>query len=250
VNGSGQLRRWSRLPRFFWRRVTAYPLLALILTLTSDCPATTVPAPLRPAFLSTPRECPDFEDDAIITARVITAPSGAPATQHPGIDLWVQNRKSLYIVRIHFGDRGDGQNSCLSFNECKDTTELPDSYRVNARLAEKLLVYLRHRNFTVGKFISWGPPLPGMRNGSNCGDAFVQVVRRLGIASEALPDMQLWIDNHTKGKWAFQRGFRHPSDEFFQPDASSIRGNDMVSERASKTVSNVRFADRLHERGQ
>jgi hypothetical protein len=58
--------------------------------------------------------------------------------------------------------------------------------------------------------------LPPAR-GSNCGDAFVQVVERLGLAPQALPAMSRWITENRKGKWAFERGRRRPTDEFFSP---------------------------------
>src|SRR5271154_1566479 len=37
----------------------------------------------------TPRDSPAVSDHAVIMARVFSAPSGAPNTQHPGIDLHV-----------------------------------------------------------------------------------------------------------------------------------------------------------------
>jgi hypothetical protein len=164
----------------------------------------------------TPRDSPTISDDSVVTARVTAAPSGAPATQHPGVDLWVRERDAFFVVRVQFGDRGDGSNSCLSFYECHDTRELASGYRVATPLAQELLAYLRHRDYAVGKFTSWGiPVLPWGAHGSNCGDACVAVLDRLGIAGEALPEMRQWIRAQNKGKWAFDRGHRRPTDEFF-----------------------------------
>ncbi|HZQ48022.1 MAG TPA: hypothetical protein VFC07_13475, partial [Verrucomicrobiae bacterium] len=104
-----------------------------------------------------------------------------------------------------------------SFNECKDVQELPGVYRVDPRLLRSLLDYLRDRDFNVGKFVSWGVPIfPWGANGSNCGDAFLVTLRRLDIADLVLPDIQRWIQDNKKGKWAFDRGLRRPADEFFQ----------------------------------
>ncbi len=169
----------------------------------------------------TPRDCPAIADDSVITARVTAAPSGAPATQHPGVDLWVRGSGGFYVVRVQFGDRGDGSNSCLAFDECHDTRELANGYPVATPLAQDLLAYLRQRDYAVGKFTSWGIPLlPWGAHGSNCGDALVEVLGRLGIAGEALPEMRQWIRTENKGKWAFDRGRRRPTDEFFQKPAS------------------------------
>ena len=169
----------------------------------------------------TPRDCPAIAGDAVVTAHITAAPSGAPDTQHPGVDLWVHGSGGFYVVRVQFGDRGDGRNSCLAFDECLDTCELNNGYPVATPLAQDLLAYLRRRNYAVGKFVSWGIPLlPWGAHGSNCGDACVEVLDRLGIAGEALPEMRQWIQTENKGKWAFDRGRRRPTDEFFQKSAS------------------------------
>ena len=131
---------------------------------------------------------------------------------------------SSYVLRVHFGDRGDGQNSCLSFDECKDTEELPGRYQVDTLLVNRLLQYLRGRDYAVGKFTSWGLPiLPWRSTGSNCGDAFVETLGRLGVAAEALPDLRIWIHRNNKGKWAYERGRRHPTDDFFKKHPVTVR---------------------------
>lgn len=172
----------------------------------------------------TPRDCPPISDQAVIIAKIATANSGAPATQHPGLDLYVRDGTVAYMIRVHFGNRGDGTNGCLSFNECKDMTDLPYSYPVKTSLVKKLFAYLRQRKYCLGKFVSWGVPIfPWGAKGSNCGDAFVVAAMRLGIAAEAIPDMRQWIKDNDKGKWAFDRGRRRPTDEFFvnwHPDGS------------------------------
>ena len=199
-----------------WGRLLALVALSWVVIL---CAGLTRSGGISNKYLGnfTPRDCPPIFDDAIVTARVTAAPSGAPATLHPGIDLWVRGRGAVYVVRVQFGDRGDGRNSCLAFDECPNTHELTNSYRVPTPRAQKLLAYLRGRDYAVGKFVSWGIPiLPWGAHGSNCGDACVEVLHRLGIADEALPQMRQWIQVQNKGKWAFDRGLRRPTDEFFQ----------------------------------
>lgn len=169
----------------------------------------------------TPRDCPPFSDEASIVATIMTCDSGAPWTQHPCVDLSVRDGAASYVLRMHFGDLGDGLNSCLPFDECKNMKPMPGAtYSVGTRVVKGLLVYLKDRQYTVGKFSSWGVPvlLPPAR-GSNCGDAFLEVVKRLGLASEALPAMSRWITSNRKGKWAFERGRRRPTDEFFNQDS-------------------------------
>jgi hypothetical protein len=153
----------------------------------------------------------------VIVARVVSAPSGAPYTQHPGVDLYVRDEAAACVIRVHFGDLGDGRNSCLPFEECKRTKALPGAYPVKTTAVKRLFAYLKARNYSVGKFTSWGMPwLPSPPRGSNCGDAFLQVVQRLGVADEVLPGMHRWIKDTGAGKWAFERGRRHPVDEFYR----------------------------------
>jgi hypothetical protein len=195
--------------------------LASLLLFLSGC-ATPV-APTSAAFSQSPQttdfalqNCPPIADDAVIVARVSASDSGAPRTQHPGLDLYVQNGATPILLRVHFGDVGDGRNSCLSFDECKNMTELPTAYPVETARTKALVAYLKARDYCVGKFTSWGLPLnPWAASGSNCGDAFLQVVKRLGIASKVLPDMHQWIKKNRGGFWAFERGRRHPVDDFF-----------------------------------
>jgi len=165
----------------------------------------------------TPRDCPPISDSATILATMMTCDSGAPWTQHPCVDLSVRDGAAAYVLRLHFGDLGDGLNSCLPFDECKNMKPMPwATYPVETRVVKGLIAYLKDRQYCVGKFSSWGVPvlLPPAR-GSNCGDAFVEVVRRLGLASVVLPAMSRWITANRKGKWAFERGYRRPTDEFF-----------------------------------
>jgi len=172
----------------------------------------------------TPQDCPFISDNAVIEGRMLAADSGAPFTQHPGLDLHVHDGPASYILRIHFGDLGDGTNTCLPFYECPGISPLPETYRVSTARLKNLLAYLKDRNFCVGKFTSWGVPVwPIPAKGSNCGDAFVQALARLGIAPEALLDMQFWIMKNKTAIWAFQRGNRKPVDEFFNGAPTSDR---------------------------
>jgi len=165
---------------------------------------------------STPRDCAEIEDDAKIVARIIAAPSGAPATLHPGVDLWVHQRSGTCLIRVHFGDRGDGRNSCLSFDECKETEELPCEYVVETWRVKELIGYLRERNCDVGRFVSWGDPiLPWTAKGSNCGDAFVETLVRLDIEKNGLTDAKKWISEQGKEKWSYERGKRNPVDDYY-----------------------------------
>ncbi len=177
------------------------------------------PLPPTVAGKFTPRDCPPISDAATIVATVMTCDSGAPWTQHPCLDLSVRDGADQYVLRMHFGDLGDGINACLPFEECENVKPLPGAtYPVAPQVVKGLLAYLKHRQYCLGKFSSWGVPvlLPPAR-GSNCGDAFVQVVERLGLAPQALPAMSRWIAENRKGKWAFERGRRRPTDEFFSP---------------------------------
>ena len=182
----------------------------------------------------TVRDCPPLSDDAIVVARVSTSNSGAPRTQHPGLDLYVQDGPVPYLIRVHFGDLGDGRNVCLPFNECKNMKELPGAYSVDTARVKELLGYLKARNYCIGKFTSWGVPLlPWTATGSNCGDAFLGVIVRLGIADELLPEMQQWI-KLKGGKWAFERGRRRPIDDFFtQRVPNPVRERQTVQAPAS-----------------
>ena len=177
------------------------------------------PLPPTVAGEFTPRDCPAISDQAAIVATIMTCDSGAPWTQHPGVDLWVRDGAAPYLLRLHFGDLGDGLNACLPFDECPNMNALPGAtYPVATKVVKGLLAYLKARHYCVGAFSSWGMPvlLPPAR-GSNCGDAFLQVVERLGLAPAALPEMSRWIAANRKGKWAFERGRRRPVDEFFHP---------------------------------
>ena len=161
-------------------------------------------------------DCPAISDDANVLAQVSTADSGAPRTQHPGLDLYVREGPEQYVVRVHFGDLGDGRNSCLPFDECKNMHELPTTYSVSTPRLKRLLAYLKERHYCVGKFSSWGVPVfPWPAEGSNCGDAFVRVLDRLDLTPRVLPEMRQWIKSHRAGVWAFDRGWRRPTDEFF-----------------------------------
>ncbi len=167
----------------------------------------------------TPRECPPIRDQALIIARVSAAKSDAPRTQHPGVDLFVYDGVVEFVLRIHFGDRGDGKNSCLPFDECPNMNPLPGAYPVDTKVVKEFLAYLKRRDYTVGKFSSWGIPiLPWFATGSNCGDAFLQTVERLGIGPQARQETQKWIQDIHGGKWAYERGKRRPVDEFYHPD--------------------------------
>jgi hypothetical protein len=169
----------------------------------------------------TPRDCPPISDEAVIVARVSRSNSGAPRTQHPGVDLQVSDGDAAFVIRVHFGDLGDGRNSILPFNECKNMEPLPVVYPVETQRVKALLNYLGRRNYCVGKFTSWGIPWwPSPARGSICGDAFRQTVQRLGIAPAVLHDMRHWIRASGAGKWAFDRGQRQPVDEFFRTDGS------------------------------
>ena len=164
----------------------------------------------------TPRNCPLISDKAVIVAKIVAANSGAPDTEHPGVDLWISDHEATNVIRIHFGDRGDGTNSCLPYDDCENMEELPISCPVRTAAVKNLLHYLSERNYRVGRFVSWGIPFsPWGARGSNCGDAFVATIERLGIASEALPAMREWARLNQKGKWAFDRGRRRPADPFF-----------------------------------
>ncbi len=194
------------------------------------------PLPPTVAGEFTPRDCPPISDEATILATIMTCDSGAPWTQHPCVDLSVRDGTASYVLRMHFGDLGDGINACLPFDECKNMKPMPGAtYPVETRVVKGLLAYLKDRQYCVGKFSSWGVPvlLPPAR-GSNCGDAFLEVVRRLGLASEALPAMSRWITANRKGKWAFEHGRRRPIDEFFnQAGPTNYRGaySSLISDR-------------------
>lgn len=164
----------------------------------------------------TPSNCPPISDRAVIVAKIVAADSGAPDTEHPGVDLWIRDGAVTNVLRIHFGDRGDHTNSCLPYDDCKNMEELPISCPVKIWPVKSLIAYLKQRDYRVGKFISWGiPVLPWGAHGSNCGDAFVATVSRLGIADDVLPPMRQWAKKYHKGQWAFDRGRRRPEDDFF-----------------------------------
>ena len=195
-------------------RLMGYTLALWLLVVVSGCTTTGPHEVLESAF--TPRDCPPISDHAAILARIGSSQSGAPWTEHPCVDLLVWDAATAYVVRIHFGDLGDGRNVCLPFDECKNTRPLPETYVVETARVQALFSYLARRNFTVGKFTSWGiPVLFAPAEGSNCGDAFVEVVHRLGLPSVVFHDMEHWIKQQGAGKWAFQRGNRHLTDEFY-----------------------------------
>jgi hypothetical protein len=168
----------------------------------------------------TPRDCPAIADDAKVTAHIAGAKSGAPNTVHPGVDLVVDQGGAQFVVRVHFGDRGDGKNSVMEFDgmnaKGRPMIELPQSYAVEPQRVRALFDYLKERDYTVGKFTGWGIPIsPFPASGSNCGDAFREVAKRLGIDSQVYKDMDAWIKDHHLGKWAFDRGRRNPADDFY-----------------------------------